>query len=116
MNEAVVAPCASHINLPKQSLHITVAEDKMKTNDVGALEPGGEGTAKVSRSKDLSEASKFLNSSQAMSGSVSSSKWRELLIYKKATVESAKEVWDFGRTLGLVCEGDEEEVTNAIHC
>ncbi|KAL2345211.1 hypothetical protein Fmac_006496 [Flemingia macrophylla] len=90
-NEAEVAPCASHTNLPKQSLHITVAEDKMKTNDVGVLEAGGEGTAKVSRSKDLSEASKLLNSSQVMSGSVSSSKWRELLISKTSTVESAKE-------------------------
>jgi hypothetical protein len=36
------------------------------------------------------------------------------MISKKASADYAKEVWDFGRTLGLVCEGDEEEVALAI--
>ncbi|KAL2318697.1 hypothetical protein Fmac_032573 [Flemingia macrophylla] len=58
----------------------------------------------------------FFEVNNGMSGSVSSSKWRELMISKKATIESVKEVWDFGRTLGLVCEDDEEEVINTIRC
>jgi hypothetical protein len=37
------------------------------------------------------------------------------MIAKKATFESAKEVWEFGRTLGFVCEGDEEEVSKVVH-